>query len=57
MRRWIREGELEAYSFKRREYRITAAALRDFIAPEQTAAERPPTIARRARHETTRRLA
>ncbi len=32
VRRWIREGELEAYSFRGREYRITAAALRDFIA-------------------------
>jgi len=40
--RWIREGELDAYSFRGREYRITAAALRNFIAREQTAAERPP---------------
>ncbi len=46
VRRWIREGELEAYSFKRREYRITAAALRDFIAREQTAAERAPETPR-----------
>ncbi len=42
VRRWIREGELDAYSFRGREYRITAAALRDFVAREQTAAERRP---------------
>ncbi len=42
VRRWIREGELDAYSFRGREYRITAAALRTFIAREQTASERPP---------------
>ena len=42
VRRWIREGELDAYSFRGREYRITAAALRNFIAREQTAAERAP---------------
>ncbi len=42
VRRWIREGELDAYSFRGREYRITAAALRNFIAREQTAVERPP---------------
>ncbi len=30
VRRWIREGELDAYSFRGREYRITAAALRNF---------------------------
>ncbi len=42
VRRWIREGDIEAYSFRGREYRITAAALQDFIARQQTAAERPP---------------
>lgn len=42
VRRWIREGELDAYSFRGREYRITAAALRNLIAREQTSAERPP---------------
>ncbi len=42
VRRWIREGELDAYSFRGREYRITAAALEDFIAREQTAAARAP---------------
>ncbi len=42
VRRWIREGELDAYSSRGREYRITATALRNFIAQEQTAAERPP---------------
>ncbi len=40
VRPWIREGELDAYSFRGREYRITAAALEKFIAREQTAAER-----------------
>ncbi len=42
VRRWIREGDLEAYSFRGREYRITAAALQDFIARQQTAPDRTP---------------
>ncbi len=41
VRRWIREGELDAYSFRGREYRITAFALQEFIAGEQTASEQP----------------
>ncbi len=43
VRRWIREGDLEAYSFRGREYRITAAALQDFIARQQTAPDRTPS--------------
>ena len=38
VRRWIREGELDAYSLRGREYRITGAALQEFIARERTAA-------------------
>ncbi len=43
VRRWIREGDIEAYSFRGREYRITAAALHDFIARQQTAPDRTPS--------------
>ncbi len=42
VRRWIREGELDAFSFRGREYHITGAALQEFIAREQMAAERAP---------------
>ena len=42
VRRWIRDGVLDAYTLRGREYRITAAALRNFRAREQTAAEQPP---------------
>lgn len=40
VRRWIREGELDAYSFRGREYRISAAALQEFIAQERATADR-----------------